>query len=407
MNGTASSISPSSSPSSTTGLPDLGAQAQDAEAAQEAPMTDIATQIPDVKEWLPETLQPYWELLESYPIIGSAVVVVLAFVVAKVVQTVILRAMGRLASRSQTDLDDQVMRLLAKPLFNTVFLFGMTIAVRLLQLSDSLSSNLIKLLISLIILSWLTAGLPAFKLVCQAIGRNHHRFPLIEERTVPLFDLIGKIIILIFAAYVLLSVWGINPVGLLASAGVVGIAVGFAAKDTLANLFSGFFILADTPYKLGDYVNLDSGDRGKVTHVGMRSTRLLTRDDVEITIPNAVIANAKIINESGGPWPKNRIRIPVGVAYGSDVDEVCAVLQAVGNAHGEICDEPAPRVRMRGFGASSLDFELMGWIEQAENRGRIRHEMFMAVYKALNEADIEIPFDKRDLYIKEMPGSIS
>jgi MscS family membrane protein len=82
----------------------------------------------------------------------------------------------------------------------------------------------------------------------------------------------------------------------LASAGIIGIAVGFAAKDTLANLFSGVFILADSPYKLGDYVVLEDNSRGKVTQIGLRSTRMLTRDDVEVTVPNSIMGNTKIIN---------------------------------------------------------------------------------------------------------------
>jgi MscS family membrane protein len=82
----------------------------------------------------------------------------------------------------------------------------------------------------------------------------------------------------------------------LASAGIIGIAVGFAAKDTLANLFSGVFILADSPYKLGDYVVLEDNSRGKVTQISLRSTRMLTRDDVEVTVPNSITGNTKIIN---------------------------------------------------------------------------------------------------------------
>ena len=145
---------------------------------------------------------------------------------------------------------------------------------------------------------------------------------LIQPRTMPMFEITIKIVLVALAGYLLLLIWGVDPTAWLASAGVIGIAVGFAARDTLANLFSGLFIVADAPYKIGDYIVLDTGERGEVTHLGIRSTRLLTRDDVEVTIPNAIIANAKIINESGGPWEKHRIRLPVGVAYGSDAKQV-------------------------------------------------------------------------------------
>ena len=189
----------------------------------------------------------------------------------------------------------------------------------------------------------------------------------------------------------------------LASAGIVGIAVGFAAKDTLANLFSGVFILADTPYKIGDYVVLDGNQRGKVTHIGLRSTRLLTRDDVEVTVPNSIMGNSKVTNQSGGPHPKFRIRIQIGVAYGTDIDEVESILMNIAEEEDLIVKYPEPRVRFRTFGASSLDFELLGWIENPEYKGRATHFLNSAIYKRFNEANIEIPYAKQDLYIKELP----
>ncbi len=159
-------------------------------------------------------------------------------------------------------------------------------------------------------------------------------------------------------------------------------------------------ILADRPYQVGDYITLDTGERGEVTHIGLRSTRLLTRDDVEISIPNSVMGNAKIVNESGGPYQKFRIRIKVGVAYGSDLDEIEQVLVQPAADHEEICDTPKPRVRLRGFGSSSLDFELLAWVEQPVFRGRLEHELNCAVYKAFADHGIEIPFPQQDLHIK-------
>jgi len=262
---------------------------------------------------------------------------------------------------------------------------------------------LVDLFLSIIVASWMRAWFLLSTTLLEGLARNHHRFPMVESHTVPLLDLSIKLLVLLIGSYCLLMIWGINPVGWLASAGIVGIAVGFAAKDTLANLFAGFFILVDMPYKIGDYVNLDSGERGRVTNIGLRSTRLLSRDDIEIILPNAVIANAKIVNESGGPKLNIRVAVPVGVAYGSDVDEVCEILQLVADQHAELCSDPAPRVRMRGFGASSLDFELLGWISHPEDRGRILHELYMSIYKAFQSAGIEIPYAKTDVYIKEMP----
>jgi len=218
----------------------------------------------------------------------------------------------------------------------------------------------------------------------------------------PLFDLVFTIVIIAAAAYALLQVWNIDPTAWLASAGIIGIAVGFAARDTLANLFAGFFIIADSPYKLGDYVVLDTGERGEITKVGIRSTRLLTRDDVEVIIPNAQMANTKVVNESGGRWEKFRIRIKVGVAYGSRVEDVVELLERIAAEHAKVCQEPSPRVRMRGFGDSSLDFELLCWIDHPADRGLVAHELYMRIYDALADAGIEIPFPQRDVWMR--PG---
>jgi len=196
-------------------------------------------------------------------------------------------------------------------------------------------------------------------------------------------------------------IWGINPVGLLASAGIVGIAVGFAAKDTLANLFSGVFILADRPYKLGDYVNLDGGERGKVTHIGIRSTRILTNDDIEVTIPNGVIGNEKIVNENGGTYHKRRVRINVQCAYSADLEKVEEVLLAVGNAEPRVCDYPATRVRYRSFGASGIDLQLSVWIEEPKDRGGVTHVLIKAIHKAFKENNIEIPYPHMTLLKSE------
>ena len=361
----------------------------------------IHENLPTVIEWLPEALIPYWEVVAQFPIVGALIIAGASFLAALLLRMAVFHSLERLAGLTTSVLDDRILRDLRKPVFATVLYSGLALAVGAAQLPIG-TSTLVNLLVSIIVASWMRAALYISNSVLRALEKQH-RFTLIEPRTVPLFDLTIKLATILIGSYVLLLIWGVNPIGWLASAGIVGIAVGFAAKDTLANLFSGFFIVADAPYKIGDYINLDTGERGEVSAIGLRSTRLLTRDDVEITIPNGVIANAKIVNESGGPYLKIRNRISVGVAYGSDVDQVCEVLGEVGEQHTEVCAQPTPRVRMRAFGASSLDFDLLVWIEHPQDRGRIAHELLMQIYKRFDEVGIEIPFSKHDVYIKELP----
>jgi small-conductance mechanosensitive channel len=205
--------------------------------------------------------------------------------------------------------------------------------------------------------------------------------------------------------YAIMVAWNINVTGLVASAGIVGLALSFAAQDTLSNLFAGVAILADKPYRIGDFIIIDSGERGEVTHIGLRSTRLLTRDDVEISIPNSVMGNAKIINEAGGPPKRYRIRASVGVAYGSDIDQVMQILVGIGAENEQVLDNPEPRARFRQFGESSLDFDLLCWITQPVYRGLIIHELNCEIYRQFAKHAIQIPFPQRDIFIKEMSPS--
>jgi small-conductance mechanosensitive channel len=223
---------------------------------------------------------------------------------------------------------------------------------------------------------------------------------LIQARTVPLFNNLCMIIVVALALYFVLLAWNINVTAWMASAGILGLAISFAAKDTLANLFAGVFILADAPFKLGDFIVLQSGERGAVTHIGIRSTRILTRDDVEITIPNSIMGNVKINNETGGPSEKYRIRIKVGVAYGSDIDKVQSLLLNVAESHSEVCQTPSPRVRFRAFGDSSLDHELLCWVVKPVLRGRVSHALNTEVYRRFLKEGIEIPFPQRDIHIR-------
>jgi small-conductance mechanosensitive channel len=141
-----------------------------------------------------------------------------------------------------------------------------------------------------------------------------------------------------------------------------------------------------------------------VSNLGIRSTRLITRDDVEVSIPNAVIGTAKIVNESGGPYVRHRIRIPVGVSYSSDIDKAIETMEGIAAANEYVVDEPASRVRIRGFGDSSINLELLCWIRRPADRGLVIHELNYQLIKRFREEQIEIPFPQRDLHVRDQPS---
>lgn len=341
--------------------------------------------------------------LSDNALVRAGLLVVASVALALLVDLVITRGLKRWARKSTTELDDRLIRLAHRPIFLSVLLLGLYLALGQLPLPSGVMSFFVRLLQTLAILIWTVFVLRSCSIVLEMLSALERRFTAIQPRTVTLFDQILKIAIAGGAVYFLFLVWGVNVGAYLAGAGIVGIAVGFAAKDTLANFFSGIFILADAPYQVGDFIVLDTGERGMVTHIGLRSTRLLTRDDIEVTLPNAVIGNAKITNESGGRWEKQRVRVRVGVAYGSDIDRVSEILLSVARDNPTVDDDPEPRVRFRSFGESGLDFELLGWVHQPVLRGRVLHELNSEVYKRFAAARIEIPYPKRDVYLHPQP----
>jgi small-conductance mechanosensitive channel len=294
-------------------------------------------------------------------------------------------------------------RLLQPPVTYTLIALGITAGIEVMPLPDVWNVMLSRIIRSINVIIWIIFLGRFATLLLNRIADYSGRISFIQRRTVTLFDNIAKVVIFGAGIYLIFVIWHIDMTAWLASAGIVGIAVGFAAKDTLSNLFSGVFIVADAPYKVGDYIVLDKIHRGKVTNIGLRSTRILTRDDIEVTIPNSIIGNSMIINQSGGVSEKMRIRLKVGVAYGSDIDQVKQILLDVADSEPLVCRQPTPRVRFRAFGASSLDLELLFWANNPEERGRVVDVMNTKVYKRFNETGIEIPYTKQDLYIKTMP----
>jgi MscS family membrane protein len=354
----------------------------------------------DIGPWLPDSLQPFWAFLQEYPLLLVLILAAVGYLVGKGLQLVLHHLLERVTKRTHTDLDDRLIRHLIKPVVQTAVIVALVAAVKSFGFGEAADRFMVRVLFSFLLFMWGRAWFQATTVLIILMARDAQRFPVFQPRTRPLFEMGFKLVLLSVFIWLFMALWDIDGTAWLASAGVIGIAVGFAAKDTLANLISGVSIIADAPYKIGDYIVLDTGERGVVTELGMRSTRLLTRDDVEISIPNAVMGNAKITNESGGPAVEHRIRIPVGVAYGTKPARVVEVLEQIANENELTVKEPAPRARMRAFADSSINFELLSWIRLPEQRGLVQHQILMEVERRFAEEGIHIPFPQRDIHIR-------
>ena len=339
--------------------------------------------------------------------VAAALIIIAGLALAKIADLIIVGFITKLLQKTENQLDDKVLKLLHKPLFTTFSILGLIIATYALidEIDPRALTALMSFLKTIIIFSWLLFLMRCTGTILESMGRHKTRFVFAQKDTVPLIRNLSVVLIMLAGVYSILVAWGINVTGLVASAGIVGLALSFAAQDTLSHLFAGVAILADRPYRISDYIVLDTGERGYVTAIGLRSTRLMTRDDVEISIPNGVMGSAKIVNESGGVDKRYRIRASVGAAYGSDVEHVLKVLEGVAQSNEELCKDPEPRARFRGFGASSLDFELLAWISEPSVKGLRVHELNCEIYRRFNAEKIQIQFPQQDVWIREIPSS--
>jgi len=206
-------------------------------------------------------------------------------------------------------------------------------------------------------------------------------------------------VVLIVGIFIVLDNAGIHLGALTVFAGAVGVGVGFGLQNIASNFISGLVILAERPITVGDRVEV-AGIAGQVQHIRARSTVIVTNDNITMIVPNTKFIDSPVTNWTYGD-PRVRFRIPVGVAYGSDINKVREALLAAGNENQNTLKDPAPSVFLEKFGDNSIDFELVVWSSEMSYRPRrYRSDLNFAMEEKLREAGIEIAFPQRDLHIR-------
>lgn len=206
-------------------------------------------------------------------------------------------------------------------------------------------------------------------------------------------------LVLVVGIFIVLENTGIHLGALTVFAGAVGVGVGFGLQNIASNFISGLVILAERPITIGDRVEV-AGVAGQVELIRARSTVIRTNDNIAMIVPNTKFIDSPVTNWTYGD-PRVRFRIPVGVAYGSDVNKVRAALIAAGESNPFVLQDPAPSVFLNQFGESSINFELVVWSSEMSHRPRrFTSDLNFAIEEKLREAGIQIPFPQRDLHIR-------
>ncbi len=209
----------------------------------------------------------------------------------------------------------------------------------------------------------------------------------------------------IFGVYISLQIAHVDMSSFTILAGALGVGIGFGLQNIISNFISGLIILTERPISLGDRIEV-GGVAGQVKKISLRSTTVITNDNIAIIVPNANFVTDTVTNWSHGD-PKVRFRIPFGVAYGTDLEKLKRLMLEVAAEHPKAMKEPGPDLFFIGFGDSSMNFELSIWTsEMTFSPRRFRSELYFAIEKKLRDNSIEIPFPQRDIHVRSgLPAS--
>lgn len=205
---------------------------------------------------------------------------------------------------------------------------------------------------------------------------------------------------------VLLQLWGLDLSSLNIFAGVLGVGIGLGLQGIAKEFVSGLAIIFERHIEVGDFVNVGEY-MGTVERIGLRSTQIRTLDEVAIIVPNSRFLEKEFINWNHGNYV-SRIRLPVPVAFGSDLSQVRDALIEAAKDYSHVVSQPAPRVFFIGYGASSLEFELLVWIADPRRHPQIKSDLYFRIDTSLRSRNIQIPFPQRDLHIRSsLPVELS
>ena len=224
-------------------------------------------------------------------------------------------------------------------------------------------------------------------ILARSVRRILTRYLLADVEPAPRYVIVRftQYLVWLVGIAVAVELLNVDLTALTVVAGALGIGIGFGLQNVVNNLVSGVVLLLEQPVRFRDRVSVENVE-GQVEHINFRSTTILTNDNITIIVPNSQLINETVINWSLGD-PRIRVHVPVGVAYGSDIDLVTETLLAVARAEQDVLSQPEPEVRFIEFGDSSLNFELLVWSDEPPNDLRVR-SLWVITHTKQSERDI-------------------
>ncbi len=327
-------------------------------------------------------------------------ILVISIGVAFVVKLIMKNVLRPLAKKTRTKVDDLVIKSISSIIFYIVIVLGFKISIQHFEFETDLYNNLVDSLL-IIIVTFLALRIITNFTKHWIKDWAAKTKSTADDRLIPLVAKILNTVVVILAFIFFFDAWDINITPLLTTAGIAGLAIGFAVRDSLANILGGIQLVLDKTFKVGDKIQLESGELGVILDIGLRSTKLKTYDNEVIYLPNGIMANTKIKNFTV-PDLSIRVNVNFGVEYGSDPERVRQVVIEALNGIDTVIDEPEPAVQFLSMSDFSLDFVARAWVASYADAYSTQLTMTDVIYQALNKAKIGIPFPTRTIYTRKL-----
>jgi MscS family membrane protein len=329
-------------------------------------------------------------------ILGALLILAFFWILAQLIVLMLNKWGKRLAAFTKSDLDDRILQLTTPHVSRLLITLGIYLAIRSLPLHEKLVVVLSGAIFIALVIIVFNLLYHAFDELLQwyIAGRQHNSDALISRHMIPIAEKLTMLFLMGTALIVILKHFNYDIFSVVTALGIGSLAIGLAAKDTLANMISGFTIMLDQPFRIGDRIQLAGGQVGDVAGIGLRSTKIRTLDNQLLIIPNSDLCNTMLINHA---FPDARVkgRINIGVAYGCDVDRVKELLVATALEVGDVLRDPAPEAYFVSFGDSALDMSLFFWVEEYPQLFGTTDKINSLIVRRFNENGIEIPFPIR------------
>lgn len=324
----------------------------------------------------------------------AAVIFVIFLALSELARYFVRHIAPKLVKHTSSSLDDEILGAIRNPITVLFLAAGAYFAVKSMDnLSLGLIGTLDRLALAMLILvsAYLVSNLIMAILRWYARDVAPHTNSDLDDHLIPFMEKLIGVVVYLLAFLVILKSFGVEITALVASMGVAGIAVALAAQESLSNVFGAVAILLDRPYKVGDRLLIPGVGQGDVLDIGMRSTRVLTRDRRVVVIPNRDMASSEIVNLS---LPDNRLRLKlkVGVAYNADIDRASRILEEIAASNELVAKEPKPASYVSSLGDFSIEIVLLVWIADYQQDFDVTDQLYRQILVRFKEEGIEISY---------------